>query len=56
MPHCSLFLSALFSKLSNSDDNEVPGEAMDDDFDDLNVDPEPELELGKANSGRLLSN
>lgn len=56
LSHCSLFLSVLFSELSNSDDNEEPGEAMDDDFDDLNVDPQPELELEKTDSGRLLSN
>ena len=53
MSHCSLFLSVLLSELSNSNDNEEPGEAM---VVDLFVDPEPELELEKANSGMLLSN
>ena len=52
MSHFNSFLSVLFSELSHSDENEEPGEAM---VDDLPVDPEPELELEKANSGKLLS-
>ena len=53
MSHCSLFLSVLFLERSNSNDSEEPGEAM---VNDLPVDPESELELKKANGGRMLSN
>ena len=51
--HYSLFLSVLFSELSDSDDKKEPCQAMDD---ELPVDREPELELEKTNSGRLVSN
>ena len=53
MSHCSLFLSVLFLERSNSNDSEEPGETM---VNDLPVDPESELELKKANGGRMLSN
>ena len=49
----NLFLIVLFSELSNSNESEESGQEI---FDDLPADPESELELEKANRGRLLSN
>ena len=53
MSQYNLILRVLFSELGDSNDNEEPDQAMDD---ELPVDPEPELELRETNSGRFLSN
>ena len=51
--HYNFFLSVLFSELSDSNDHEKPGLVMRD---ESPVDPGPEVEPEKTNSGRLLSN